>query len=490
MYKFASAILTCAMLTTLPVCIGAAQASSAKAVAADRDPLSYRKLEWIAMVRERDFARLTRLLEAAQKKYETGKITSFEVDTVYSKFDFADLQLQKNFNDWVEAYPAAAPPLIARGNFLAHLGLTVWRSIVGPIPAPAGQTVNKLLGQAIRDYFSAIAIRQKSVTAHVQLIKLYTEFNPHEFVRREYEEAIRSVPEASAVHFRYAVSLHPDFRHGRTAEEKTQILQDYADFIQQAEELTATDPNYKSVVRFAKGMIASQAYADDKFEMAEALYSEILENKDTPYYRVKRASLRAYLKRYDQADADIRKAIALDPDFIYSYRAAWDFEVRRKNFQQAERYIETALALDPFDPALLRRRATAYSQSGQNDVAIKTLQKALVLGNWSGEVYSRLGIAYHNIRNWKKANKYFKTAFLLKPWDTILMGNLMDSLIRVKDCMFFDLVPTYMERCSKSERCQNNGFSEVLKPILKYSKLEKICRRTAPWNEKPKPNSF
>jgi len=124
---------------------------------------------------------------------------------------------------------------------------------------------------------------------------------------------------------------------------------------------------------------------------------------------------------WDTALACYQRAMELDPRFpvpwanageVYALRAKFQPPAqkakRTEYLQEAIRFYQKSIALNPRQSLVLLRLAEAYELAGQADNALKTFDQALAVDPKSAVVYSRLGMFYDDQGDEKRAIDAFR----------------------------------------------------------------------------------
>ena len=117
--------------------------------------------------------------------------------------------------------------------------------------------------------------------------------------------------------------------------------------------------------------------------------------------------------------------------WTYWYSRGTSYE-RLKRWPDAERDLKKALKLHPDQPLVLNY--LGYSWIDQNinlREGMRLIEKAVALKPDDGYIVDSLGWAHYKLRNYKQAVRYLERAVELRPEDPVLNDHLGDALWRV-----------------------------------------------------------
>lgn len=149
----------------------------------------------------------------------------------------------------------------------------------------------------------------------------------------------------------------------------------------------------------------------EQLEDAMRLYDDALarepDHSDLLYAR---ALLAEELGRLDQAEADLRRLIELEPDNAHALNAlGYTLADRTQRYDEALALVQRAIALAPDEPAIIDSLGWVYYRMGDHDQALKYLRQAFELlkdaeiGAHLGEVLWESGRQDEARRIWAQA---------------------------------------------------------------------------------------
>ncbi len=171
-------------------------------------------------------------------------------------------------------------------------------------------------------------------------------------------------------------------------------------------------------------MLASARVELGEFQEAEKDFVQALRRLDDPSDRyvvlTNRSILWIRTERWNEALADLRQAIALQPQAYQSYVNLADLHRRRKEWDEAVTALDQAVARSA-DPALLYTRALVQLKRKDRSSARRDFERTIAgepQGGKSARLLSalvELGYLKHQAREYPAAQADFETALRLAP---------------------------------------------------------------------------
>jgi len=176
----------------------------------------------------------------------------------------------------------------------------------------------------------------------------------------------------------------------------------------------------------------------DRTDEAKELLDRLLSKnpKDLRIFDAIGTILRAR-KRYEEAVAYYTRAIALikKPEkhhWTYWYARGTSYE-RLKKWSEAEADLKKAMQLSPDQPLVLNYLGYSWIDQNRNlKKGLSLIEKAVALKPDDGYIVDSLGWAHYRLGNYKDAVRFLERAVELKPEDPVLNDHLGDALWRVK----------------------------------------------------------
>jgi tetratricopeptide (TPR) repeat protein len=194
-------------------------------------------------------------------------------------------------------------------------------------------------------------------------------FGVDEGVQGLYVKALEEHPLAYTPRSFYLTSLAPWW--GGSMQEIEQVVDDSRAFYDRNPELRALEGRAASV-------LAERAGADGQFPTALTLYNRALE-QGGPHWRSLNGRGETYmrLRRYDEAIADLNKALVLRPDFVETLEHRSYSHYQRGHNESAIEDITRIIELGAGTARLHGIRADAYRRLGRFDEALADVTIAI-----------------------------------------------------------------------------------------------------------------
>jgi tetratricopeptide (TPR) repeat protein len=297
------------------------------------------------MLRTHQVLELTRVLESRQAALEKDfRQEAASVDTygaLASEFNYSEAQ----FNDWVRQAPGSWVPYLVRGAYYDRRG---WRARGGEWAreTTGGQFENmeRFFRKAMSDLKAALAINPRLVVAYYNLIKMTKAENGEEDRAREYlDGALAICPACLEVRWIYIFGLRP--RWGGSYPE----MRAAADEALQSLHLNPLLSSLQGAPDWDAGIDAREG---EQYGEAVQFYTKAISYGDYwNYYEARGLALR-YQRRYNEALADLERAIALRPGVGVSYLERAVCRGYLGDLKGAWRDIDTARVLSTSDGRL------------------------------------------------------------------------------------------------------------------------------------------
>ncbi len=133
--------------------------------------------------------------------------------------------------------------------------------------------------------------------------------------------------------------------------------------------------------------------------------------------------------RFKAADDSIRKAISLDPQDAYHW-----YQLARMSYDQGDlvtgkKCAEKARELNPVDPDILNLLILCEPDSpAASETKIRRYEEALSLDPENAAVHNNIGAQYLSLKDYEKAEEFFRRALFFSPADKLFRQNLFLTL--------------------------------------------------------------
>ncbi len=263
-------------------------------------------LEAQRLLRAREFAALTRLIEAKQAPVEESVRHEGELARVMLAFAVADPTLMPLFDAWVAAQPDTYAPRLARG---AHRVALAWAQRGKKVARETSDEqlagMREYLGEAVEDARAAVRGNPRLTEGYVLLIRAAMGYGDSRACLRVADLAFAHVPASMRVRAALGYCLLP--RWGGSYEA-------LADFARESQAEADRNPALLALLGFVdwdRGRVAAE---ERRYDAAIALFTHALEMGEHWQFYRDRAQAYLHQHRDTQALADVARALALAPD--------------------------------------------------------------------------------------------------------------------------------------------------------------------------------
>jgi tetratricopeptide (TPR) repeat protein len=215
--------------------------------------------------------------------------------------------------------------------------------------------------QAEASFKRAMELKYRDVESlHFYLGQVYEE-------RKQYEEAMREYAAVTAGEQYVAAQARYAFLLGR--QNKVAEAREYLQNVK-----TSTDEQ-KALLVQAEAQLLREA--KDYQGSYDVLNKALQSHPDQPDLLYDSAMAAEKLDRIDLVETNLRKLIALKPDYAQAYNAlGYTLADRTDRFKEAKQYIEKALTLSPDDPFILDSMGWVLYRMGNAKEGLDFLQRA------------------------------------------------------------------------------------------------------------------
>jgi Flp pilus assembly protein TadD len=326
----------------------------------------------LQMLRKREFAALTSLLEAKRGRVAHDIRHESEWHRVVQSFDIADRSITPLIEDWVAAAPASVVPLIASGTQMYALAFDARGTKYATettVEQFAG--MHHFLEKAVIDARAVLERDPKEVLAHRLLIFVAMAGGSQEECGMFAREGLTAAPASMRIRWALAMCRLP--RWGGSTRAVEAIWEKARPFVIDNPDLTAL----AGVVAYDKGRLAKGEEAIKLFDQALAVGAH------SAFY-LARSRAHYNNNRSEAALEDAKAGLLLspeDPDLLeYQFRALVDLG----RLDHAGSTLDVLAAVDPTNPNLpkwredAQHRMRAESDTPSDFTAILELDRLLI----------------------------------------------------------------------------------------------------------------
>jgi tetratricopeptide (TPR) repeat protein len=173
------------------------------------------------------------------------------------------------------------------------------------------------------------------------------------------------------------------------------------------------------VIQTEASMLAKATRNQDAFGLLDKAVKNL---PNTPELIYDYALAAERLQKFDIMEAELRKIIAVKPDFSAAYNAlGYSFADRNIRLNEALSLIEKALSIDPNDHYMLDSLGWVHYRKGNLDKAIEYLQQAYKV-NQDPEIAAHLGEVLWQKGRYDEAKKIWSDALAAYPKNEVLLA--------------------------------------------------------------------
>jgi tetratricopeptide (TPR) repeat protein len=228
-------------------------------------------------------------------------------------------------------------------------------------------------------------------------------------------EALRAldhVPAESPLHWQAGLARARALQSLDRGEEAVQLLQ------QMADEAPARSDSLIALGDYLRGK--------ERFAEAADAYSRAIQRIGEPERRhwrlfYARGICFERTKRWPEAEADLLKALALEPDqpFVLNY-LGYSWVDQGLNLDRAKEMLHKAVDLRPEDGFIVDSLGWAYFRLGEHEKAVTYLERAVELEPGDPVINDHLGDAYWRVGRTREARFQWERAVTFKPEPDVL----------------------------------------------------------------------
>ena len=401
-----------------------------------------------ALLRDKKYEELNEYLAKLQQNADIDIAAERELVTAYLVFIMEDKSLEPLFNEWVNATPDQSAPYLARAKYYYGLGWMArgdkWAS---ETKKENMQEMSAYFAKAMEDISESLKINDRSMVPYVSLISITNTLGQSEQTDAVVDKALEINPASYVVRAAYLHSLTP--RWGGSYEEMARFVEKSLLYIRRNPKLAwlegdiYTDMGSMSEIREAP-------------HAAEEQYTKALSFGEYHSVLFKRGKVRCRLEKYQDALADLNRAIEIYPEAAryYYWRAATYIGLHDN--ERAMQDIQYAVKLDPYDKSIMEkyewlllvkgyelrntsnksleiaqynealrinpnnaetyaRRAHAYVAQNKNDLALIDLDKAIEIDPNNIDYYILIDFVLAKTHSWEKIIPYWDKYIALNP---------------------------------------------------------------------------
>lgn len=395
------------------------------------------------LLRRGDFAALDAAIARLQDRYDSGAVDEDIVVSGYLPFAPAEWDIAARLDSWVTRAPDRFQARLARGLYHYEYGmLSRGGQRDEDVGAERVAAMREAYARAARDFQVALAARPRLPAAWRAAIDMAAEARDSFELSHSYRAAVAALPHSFAVRIAY---VHALWRFDAPT-----ALKRFADEI--VARRPGTDERFGLFAALPAYYEAASLSMQDDPGAAIEFYNESLSRYDWPRARIQRALALLDLSRTDEAEADLRAAIAARPWAGDAYFWLGTLMLERGDKVQGLKFLDQAIALEPMNPSFRSARATQLTQAGQTGKALRDLDVALVFGADNGSVHAARAAALLD-SDPKGALKSIQIMRRLDPESAPAQLLYVNALYSAHDCAARLALTRYVSLCEINGSC-------------------------------------
>lgn len=430
-------------------------------------PFVARKLELIQLLKAEEFSVLEQRVVASLDNIEGNKPGEDEDWNVLYAFSRADPEIAGPLAHWREAYPDSAPAHLAFGLYSLRLGWVVRGEKYSHYTNPHRfKEMRRYFDAAKEALRKAVTLRPKTELAWASLIAIAKTVSDRAGVESLFYKAVVHVPASSAVFGAYYSALDPKW--GGSAALQTVLKQ----------RIQITFPDNPDFAWFAETGELAEAWAlydKNDLEGALARFDNLIAKRPDADYREGRALCLFYLKRFDEAFAEMKRALAAEPGRRSFYRRLARLQQRmtdKEQWRAAERNFNIAVSLDPYDPAGLVERADFLRHLGKMKAARQDLDRALFFGALDDDVRNSRRLYFLTVGDIESALAEAEKMVALVPANPRNLYAYGSTLYTDRDCLAREVLERYTALCDAGGKCKEH---ERVSAEMFLNEIAELC---------------
>jgi tetratricopeptide (TPR) repeat protein len=421
-----------------------------------------RQLELVDLLKAEEFADLENRIAASAGNRKNGAVGEPNTD-IFGAFSRAEPELAGPLARWRNAYPKSFAPYLAFGLYGAAVGSKIrGEEYVYLTNRKRFEEMGTYFDTAEDSLKKALKINPHLEAAWETLIDLAKTRGKKIEMMSYLNGAIENLSKPSNAYRHYFWAIAPKW-HGTLKERlalKIRIMQKYPN-----------DPAFAWIDTEEEFEKAWKLYDDDHYAEALEKFKALAAVRETGGVHRGIAWSLVTMGKTAEGVAEMGKAISTAPTNAYFYEQRSRMRRALPEMRAAARRdLETALALDPYDPRYLAAHARYLLDDGKYNGAKRDLDRALFFGAYDDVVRDAWRNYYMRIGDPEAALKEAELMVTLVP------GNLRNHLVygvmlhENEDCRGVPVLQQYLKACRSSKSCngRDEGRAEVTLQMLEF----------------------
>lgn len=409
------------------------------------------RLELIELIRSGDLATLDRILSEQQSAVESGAVSEFLIDSSFRAFASTDPAIPDKVAIWKKSFPDSFAPYLAHARHHVHVA---WlHRGTGTVRETHGQRLAAMrthLDLAVTELTSAIALRPKAMVAHSLLIWTLNANGYRDEAASRFKNAVAIDPGSATVREAWLRILSPAWGGSLRAQraEIAKLRDDFPDH-----------PDMRAIESWMHFDAAQRAVRTEDPERALDEFGKAIRLR--PSFLAYKADFEWRRDRMGDALLSYARLLEMEPYNVDALKGMAWLLYRTPAQDAQQQYVDRILQLDPLDPRMLVNRAEFYLESGQRDLAVIDLDRALIYGSFDRNILIAVSQVLVREQETRRRGKYALNRVLeLYPDDIRIMKRAVGMLIGLPDCASHDqiqqIIDHYAAVCSVRGACSED----------------------------------
>lgn len=395
------------------------------------------------LLRKGDFDGLDAAILRLQERYESGGVNEDVVVSSYLSFGPAEWDIASRLDSWVTRAPERFQARLARGLYHYEYGMLVRGSKRDEdVSDDRLEKMRDAYGRATRDFQVALSTRPRLPAVWRAQIDMAAELRDNFELAHSYRAAVAALPQSFIVRVSY---IHALWRFDAPT-----ALRRFADEI--VKRRPGPDPNFALFAALPSFYEAASLTLQDDPGAAIEFYNESLSLYDWPRARIQRSLVLMDLGRLDEAESDLRRALAQRPWSADAHFWLSTLLLERGAKAEGLKMLDRAIVLEPMNPTFRSTRATQLTLAGKPAQALRDLDVALVFGADDGHVHAARAEALI-ATNPREALKSIEVMRQLDPESAPAQLLYVNALHAAHDCAARLALTRYVSLCEMGGSC-------------------------------------
>jgi tetratricopeptide (TPR) repeat protein len=376
------------------------------------------KLDLRDHLEKKNYPELNKILADFQEASQQDIYQEKQLFTAYDAFEIEDPDYEPLFNSWVETYSDHYQPYLARANYFYTMA---WHARGGKWASETKQEqfdrMKTYFEKAATDIKTTLEINSQSLVAYKLLIGILgSQQGADRLMRGVLDQAVSFQPATYNVRLNYLHFLSP--RWGGSFEQMQSFVNESLQYVDQNPKLNLLEGRIYAEAAFSQ-------YLNDKYSVAEELYTKAISYGDRPYNYLSRGKTRYKRENYQGALEDLNRAIDLDSEDAEHYYWRSKIYSKLEKYDDAASDIAIAGLLAPWDEKIQSRKDWLVSKlirlgyelnrARKHEAAIEKFNAALSLDPTHADAYNRKAGALIKLNELDEALPHAKLAVEYDP---------------------------------------------------------------------------